>query len=70
MPLDGLYAGDDEIAKRRVAELLEELGFRPVDAGPLSMARVLEGMGLLNVRLNSLKGGSWRTGWKLLGPMP
>lgn len=66
--LDGLFAGDDDSAKQQVAELLSAIGYRPIDAGPLSMARVLEGMGLLNVRLNALNGWAWRTGWKLLGP--
>lgn len=41
-PLDGFYAGDDEAAKQTVAELLTSLGFRPIDAGGLRMARSLE----------------------------
>lgn len=66
--LDGLYAGDDEAAKETVARVLEELGYRPIDAGPLRMARALEEMGLLHIRLNALNGWPWLTGWKLLGP--
>jgi predicted dinucleotide-binding enzyme len=44
------------------------MGFRPIDAGPLAMARALEGMGMLNISLNMNNGWPWQTGWKLLGP--
>jgi predicted dinucleotide-binding enzyme len=66
--LDGFVAADDEGAKRRVLELVGSLGFRPIDAGPLAMARALEGMGLLNISLNKENGWPWQSGWKLLGP--
>jgi predicted dinucleotide-binding enzyme len=66
--LDGLVAGDDDAAKQQVLALVESLGFRPIDAGPLAMARALEGMALLNIALNMANGWSWQTGWKLLGP--
>ena len=68
VPLDGFLAGNDGDAKGKVAELLESLGFRPIDAGPLAMSRALEGMGLLNIVLNKRNGWPWQTGWKLLGP--
>lgn len=66
--IDGYYAGDDEGARSRVGTLLGELGFVPVDVGPLALARVLESMALLIVRLNRENGWSWRNGWKLVGP--
>ena len=44
------------------------LGFRPIDAGPLAMARALEGMGTLNIALNMSNGWPWQSGWKLVGP--
>jgi predicted dinucleotide-binding enzyme len=66
--LDGFVASDDETAKSTVLEFVESLGFRPIDAGPLAMARALEGMGLLNISLNMAHGWSWQTGWKLVGP--
>lgn len=66
--LDGLVAGDDDAAKSRVLALVASLGFRPIDAGPLVMARALEAMGLLNISLNMTNGWPWQTGRKLLGP--
>jgi NADPH-dependent F420 reductase len=68
IPLDGLYAGDDTAAKEVVAGLLTDLGFRPLDVGPLAAARVLELMAFLNIGLNARHGWPWRSGWKLLGP--
>ena len=40
--LDVLIAGDDDDAKRKVAELVEAGGLRPIDVGPLRRARQLE----------------------------
>ena len=66
--LEGFVAGDDQAAKEIVLELVESIGFRPIDAGPLVMARVLEGMALLNVSLQIRHGWPWQNGWKLVGP--
>ena len=46
-PLDVFFAGDDAAAKASVAAFIESLGLRPLDAGPLEMARSLERVGLL-----------------------
>jgi NADPH-dependent F420 reductase len=67
-PLDGYYAGDDEAAKQTVAELLTTLGFRPIDAGGLRMARSLEELAFLNITLNARNGWAWQSGWRLAGP--
>jgi NADPH-dependent F420 reductase len=67
LPLDGFYAGDDATAKQVVAELLAEMGFRPIDTGELLTARALELMAFLNITLNARNGWSWQSGWKLLG---
>jgi 8-hydroxy-5-deazaflavin:NADPH oxidoreductase len=37
-----LYCGDDRDAKRVAARLIRDVGFQPVDAGPLRIARYLE----------------------------
>ena len=37
-----LYLGDDDEAKETTAELIRHVGFEPVDAGPLRMARYSE----------------------------
>lgn len=64
---DGYVAGDDETAKQRVLELVESIGFRPVDAGPLAASRMLEGMAWLNISRN-MQGGSWQSAWVILEP--
>jgi len=50
-PLDAFFAGDSAEAKARVAALLESLDMRPLDAGGLDMAYVLEWAGILLVGL-------------------
>lgn len=66
--LDGFVAGDDAEAKAKVLELVRSIGFRPIDAGPLGMARALEALAYLNISLNSRNGWPWQSGWKLVGP--
>jgi 8-hydroxy-5-deazaflavin:NADPH oxidoreductase len=66
--LDAFVAGDDEDAKRSVLELARSIGSRPIDAGPLRMARALEAMAQLNIMLNMQNQWSWESGWKLVGP--
>lgn len=65
--LDGYVAGDDADAKTVVLDLIASIGLNPVDAGPLSRARQLEGLAFLNITLNMAHGGSWQSGWKLVG---
>ena len=67
--LDGFVAGDDVDAKKWVMRFLEEIGYRPVDVGPLQAARYLEGMAFLNIALNARNNWSWQSGWKLVGPL-
>jgi predicted dinucleotide-binding enzyme len=47
-PLDVFLASDDG-AKQKVAGLVESMGLRPVDAGPLRCSRQLEDMGYLHM---------------------
>jgi hypothetical protein len=46
-----VYCGDDRAAKRRVAALIRDVGFEPLDAGPLRMARYAEPFTLLVAQL-------------------
>jgi predicted dinucleotide-binding enzyme len=64
---DGYVAGDDEKAKQTVLDVVESIGFRPVDAGSLAAARTLEGMAWLNISRN-IAGGTWQDAWVLVGP--
>jgi predicted dinucleotide-binding enzyme len=47
--LDVLIAGDDDEAKRKVAEIVSDGGLRPLDVGPLRRARQLEQLGFLHI---------------------
>jgi 8-hydroxy-5-deazaflavin:NADPH oxidoreductase len=47
--LDVLIAGDDDAAKRKVAQLVSDGGLRPLDVGPLRRARQLEQLGFLHI---------------------
>ena len=51
-----LYAGDDEAAKDAVRGLIESAGFEAVDAGPLTNARYLEPLGMLNIYFGYMAG--------------
>jgi predicted dinucleotide-binding enzyme len=48
----GFICGDDAEAKAVVAGLAEELGFDPIDCGPLAAAGTLEQMTVLWIRLS------------------
>ena len=70
MALDGFVASDDADAKAKTLALAGSIGFRPIDAGPLAMARALEALGILNIALQMQNGWPWQSGWKLIGPTP
>lgn len=68
---DAPLCGDDPEAKRVAAGLIESLGVRALDAGPLAMASVLEGLTALLVRLNrryKVKGAGLRITGLEAGP--
>jgi len=50
-PLTAFVAGDDSAAKREAMELARDIGFDPVDAGPLKNARLIEPLAYLNIQL-------------------
>lgn len=47
---DMAYCGDEGVPRPLVEQLIEEAGFRPVDAGPLSAAPDLEGFARFVIR--------------------
>jgi hypothetical protein len=63
--LDVLIAGDDEDAKGKVKELVEEGGLRAIDVGPLRRARQLEHLGLLHMSLQEPLGAGFGSTVKL-----
>jgi NADPH-dependent F420 reductase len=63
--LDVLIAGDDEDAKEKVKELVEDGGLRAIDVGPLRRARQLEHLGLLHMSLQEPLGAGFGSTVKL-----
>ena len=61
-----LFCGDDPTAKERVAALIVDCGFEPVDVGGLVQALHLEHMTLLWVRLVRMGGHSPNLVWAAL----
>jgi hypothetical protein len=58
--------GDDEMAKSVVAGLAEEIGFDVIDAGPLTVARLLEPLAMLWIHLAYKQGLGPNIAFKLL----
>lgn len=67
-PLDVFLAGDDAPAKARVSAFVKGLGLRPMDVGPLPMAKTLEHVCLLSLGLmtHSVKHTDFAIGISLL----
>jgi NADPH-dependent F420 reductase len=51
------YCGDDAASKAVVQQLIADIGFEPVDAGPLASARYLEPLAMLYIHL------AFKQGW-------
>jgi len=64
-PPDMFFCGNDEGAKRRVASLLGDFGWNPVDVGGIESARYLEAMCMVWV-LYGIKTGGWSHAFKML----
>jgi len=60
------YCGDHDAAKETVHQLAADLGFEPVDTGGLGMARSLEPMALLWIRLSIRTGRNPNFTWARL----
>lgn len=65
-PIAMFYCGDDAEAKRTVNGLILELGFDPLDAGPLTQARVLEPFAMLWISLAVKYGYGREIGFRFL----
>jgi 8-hydroxy-5-deazaflavin:NADPH oxidoreductase len=61
-----LIAGDDAAAKQALGTLCEDLGWRPVDVGPLSSSLHLEHMTLLWIKLGRVQGRGPNFVWAML----
>ncbi len=59
-------AGDDREAKQTVLQFGADIGFDPVDAGPLKNARYLEPMGLFMINLGLVLKLGTKIGYKLV----
>jgi 8-hydroxy-5-deazaflavin:NADPH oxidoreductase len=64
--LAGLVAADDADAKNTVLDLVRQLGFDPIDAGPLASARLLEPLAVLNIKLGFVQGYGPNSGFRLV----
>lgn len=60
------FCGDDASAKAKVKQLVDELGFEGIDAGPLTQARLLEPFALLWISLAYQAGLGREIAFKLL----
>ncbi len=64
--LTAFIAGDDQNAKQTVMQLTHDMGFDPIDCGPLSAARYLEAMGIMIINLAFKYGMGNHIGYRLV----
>ncbi|HEX7018168.1 MAG TPA: NADPH-dependent F420 reductase [Patescibacteria group bacterium] len=65
-PLDVFMAGDDEESKKVIAHIIRTSGLRPLDVGLLKQARVLEGIQLIQMKLQDDLESNWMSAIKIL----
>ncbi|MEO0826560.1 MAG: NAD(P)-binding domain-containing protein [Cyanobacteria bacterium J06642_9] len=56
-PITAFIAGDNDQAKQTVITLAKDIGYAPLDTGPLYTARYLESMAHLNIQIAVGQGG-------------
>jgi predicted dinucleotide-binding enzyme len=66
--VDAFFAADDPTARETVVELLDSIDLRPIDVGPLTNARYLEGLAFLNIKLQVEHGGNWDSAFVMVAP--
>jgi NADPH-dependent F420 reductase len=64
--LSMLLCGDDAEAKKAAADLARQLGFEPVDVGPLRSARYLEALAMLWIDMAILQGFGTNFGFRVV----
>jgi predicted dinucleotide-binding enzyme len=64
--LSMLLCGDDAEAKKVAADLARQLGFEPVDVGPLRSARYLEAVAMLWIDMAVLQGFGTNFGFRVV----
>jgi predicted dinucleotide-binding enzyme len=64
--LTAFIAGDDSSAKQTVAKLANDIGFDPLDCGPLKSARYLDAMGIMIIQLAYSYGMGPKIGYRLV----
>ncbi len=64
--LDVLLASDDDAAKSHISQLVKDGGMRPIDAGRLDNARLLERLTAFQIELSQRYGLDFRLTFKLL----
>ena len=60
------YCGDDAAAKATVRQLIEDIGFDPVDAGSLTCSRYLEPLAMLYIHLAFRQGFGSNCAFKIM----
>jgi predicted dinucleotide-binding enzyme len=65
-PLTLFVAGDDAQTKQVVLGLAGDIGFDPIDAGPLRNARLLEPLSFLNIKLGRVLGFGTDSGFAFI----
>jgi hypothetical protein len=60
------YCGDDAAAKLSVRQLIEDIGFDPVDAGSLTSSRYLEPLAMLYIHLAFRQGFGSNCAFKIM----